>query len=179
MQLTEKSPSLVSSPLFGPCRTGSPSVPRRSGRWWRWLPGNLTGRTFICKHFGQSRWERAAAASRFGSSRRHVMVLPSVLGEKNGSIPEKVSLTVSSGVVYLLTGLGESFWDVSGRKSERGAFLTVTRNVDPVPADPADAYSLKSSVHEGVSAWLHHPQLLQSSPDLISARGFTCNNKQL
>lgn len=30
------------------------------------------------------------------------------------------------------------------------------------------AGSLKTSVHEGVSAWLHHPQLLQTGPNLLS-----------
>lgn len=39
------------------------------------------------------------------------------------ALQEKVWLTVSSGVVYLLTGLGEKFSDVSGRKSKRDAFF--------------------------------------------------------
>ena len=39
------------------------------------------------------------------------------------------------------------------------------------------SYSLETSVHEGVSAWLHHPQLVQSGPNLVSARSLRGNER--
>lgn len=77
------------------------------------------------------------------------------------------SLTISGGVVYLLAGLGESFRDISGRQTP-----------PTVPIFNRDVpHPMQSLVHVGVSSWLHHPQLLQPRPDLVSARAFTWKNK--